>query len=461
MEFDPTDKGFIERSGLSVRAKNALRLAGHRSLSECRALTIDRLLTIENIGRKTAIEILDYLENFKQHELEEARGSNQVHGVVKYTPVDRAYLARILSLPLTELRFSVRAANSLKAARINTLLDLVTKSSKLTKVPNCGKKTWAELDDVAKILGLELGTSFDKDTLNEIRNYQAINAKRNHLEEIKNKYSDRYELIIQARIRHIPPERIRYVRDIYRLYQQEGTLARVAQLKNLTRERIRQLLVKGTKWGLFRYSGREYPYVEKEQILKSYSECLSLNRVAGMLGIPYNSLQLLITAHKITKNDLGSIRVSSQKKSCIDTFRRIEAELGRPPTTADLQNNRKWRYLSVRIAKLWGPFDNFREELSIPKPVHKLPEATRKWLENKRRLGLAIRMQYLDQIKEALINTGPLSCSEIAYECGIKPPKALRFLGLLIATGKVVRLGEGSNTKYSIECEGVRNEDSF
>jgi hypothetical protein len=48
-------------------------------------------------------------------------------------------------------------------------------------------------------------------------------------------------------------ERGRKLVSIYRHYQKEGSLGKVGQLMDLSRERVRQLLNKGTELGLFEY----------------------------------------------------------------------------------------------------------------------------------------------------------------------------------------------------------------
>jgi len=158
----------------------------------------------------------------------------------------------------------------------------------------------------------------------------------------------------------------------------------------------------------------------------------------------------MLTAHKITEKDLEAVRLNSRKNKCIEFYRKIEAELGHPPTTTELQNRRGWRYLSMKISRMWGSIDAFREELSIPKPIRTFPEASRKWLENRKRVAFIVRMQNLDQIRDCLTKTSPLSCSEIACECNIKPPKALRLLNLLLSRGEIVREGTGISTKYNL-----------
>ncbi len=72
-------------------------------------------------------------------------------------------------------------------------------------------------------------------------------------------------------------ERLHYV---YNLYREKGTLEAVGKEIGLTRERVRQLLVKGTQLGLFEYKPYDYPFVPKEKITDDYRKFLNLNAVA-------------------------------------------------------------------------------------------------------------------------------------------------------------------------------------
>ena len=99
---------------------------------------------------------------------------------------------------------------------------------------------------------------------------------------------------------------------------------------------------------------------------------------------------------------------------------------------------------------MWGSIDAFREELRIPKPIRTFPEASRKWLEKRRRVAFIVRMQNLDQIRDCLAKRSPLRFSEIASECSIKPPKTLRLLNLLLARKEIIREGAWSSAKYHL-----------
>lgn len=67
-----------------------------------------------------------------------------------------------LRLPISELELSVRSANCLKEANIKTIADLVKHAeSELLTFRNFGKKSLTEINDLLKIMNLNLGMKFD------------------------------------------------------------------------------------------------------------------------------------------------------------------------------------------------------------------------------------------------------------------------------------------------------------
>jgi len=163
-------------------------------------------------------------------------------------------------------------------------------------------------------------------------------------------------------------ENIKKLKHVYKLYCEHGTLQAVGNLLGVTRERIRQMLVKGTEQGFFRYQGREYPYIAKEQILAAYKASLNFQRAAKECGVSLPYLKKLLTAYGITQTELRAILHEGRKKSCINEYREISKSLGRNATTTDLQALKKGHNLHNKIIRLWGGIDNFREELEIEKP---------------------------------------------------------------------------------------------
>jgi DNA-directed RNA polymerase subunit alpha len=71
---------------------------------------------------------------------------------------ERRRMAEMLARPVSDLELSVRSANCLKAAQINTLGDLVQKSeNELLQYRNFGKKSLAEIQEFLAGYGLDLG----------------------------------------------------------------------------------------------------------------------------------------------------------------------------------------------------------------------------------------------------------------------------------------------------------------
>ena len=440
---------YLDQSSLSIRAINALRKRGYRSLSECINLNLDDLLKIKNIGKKTANDIFDTINSFKskyrQYQFHEAKASASLFDKGKHE-----YWINMLAIPISRINLSIRATHILKKTRALSLLELVQKKpDRILRIRDCGRKTVREITDFLRQLDLQLGERFDEDFIQDVELYRSTKKEDEILSDFKRDYPEKYDMLNKARVNNFDASRIKFYMSCFHAYQEGGTLEYVAKMMHLTRERIRQILTKGTQLGLFSYTGRDYHYVDKSKIIDDFSKYSSLNSVAKANSISSGYLKRMLTAYKITEKDLDIVRNNSEKNKCIEFHRKIAEELGHYPTTTELQNKRGWRYLSMKISRLWGSIDTFREELQIPKPIRKFPEASRRWQENRGRIAFIIRMQNLDQIRDCLTKTSPLSSSEIACECNIKPPKALRLLNLLFARGEIIREGTGSSTKYN------------
>ncbi len=441
----------IDESILSVRAVNALRKSGYRTLAACINLSVEDLLNIRDIGNKTANEILDTINSFKRrYHRTQLDGSNPDDSLLKEEKC--LYWITVLSVPISKINLSVRATHVLKKTRARNLLELIKKkSNKILRIRDCGKKTLREITDFLRQLELQLDEKLEVNLAQDVMSNISKKTEEEIISDFKNKYPEKYNILIKAKVNNnLDPTKIKFYTSCFHAYQEGGTLEYVAKRMYLTRERIRQILTKGTQLGLFNYTGRDYHYIDKNRIIADFAKYLNLRKVAQANEVSLSYLKRMLTAYKITENDLEALRLNAHKNSCIEFYRKIEAELGHPPTTTELQNRKDWRYLSNKIPHLWGSIDVFREELRIPKPIRIFPEATRKWQESRQRVAFIVRMQHLDQIRDCLVERSPLASSEIACECNIKPPNALRLLNLLLARGEIIREGIGSSIKYHL-----------
>lgn len=237
------------------------------------------------------------------------------------------------------------------------------------------------------------------------------------------------------------------LRTIHELYNQLGTLEAVGKQVGLTRERVRQLLAKGKKIGLFEYNPREYPYVSKEKIIEDYKKTQSANRVARLNNILSSYLRKLLTAYSITEQQLADYRFDWKRAKCIEQYNRMVESSGHHLSSGELQSRPTGRALYARITRFWGSIDTFREELNIPTPVRIRPH----WLDAWRQIALVKRMQHLDTLRECLSASIPMSITEICLKNNFGANRVRRLLELLIATGEVRKVGQLSSTKYLLK----------
>ncbi len=246
--------------------------------------------------------------------------------------------------------------------------------------------------------------------------------------------------------KNLRPSMVEKLRRAFTLYKELGTLEAVGKRMGVTRERVRQLLVKGSDLSLYEYRPYNYPYVPKEKLIQDCINFLSLSRVARVNNISTEYLKKLMAVYSITEKDFYTYRQEGKRKRCIEQYGRIKGKLGHHPTTTELQRTREGHSLNARIIRLWGAFDAFREALNIPKPARMSPY----WLEPRLQLAFIARMQHLDTLRECLSALRPMSVSEISMKCGFNLNRVRRLLKLLIAAGEVQKVGETTATKYQL-----------
>ena len=221
----------IDDLWLSVRSYNALKTAGIKKLDELISLSKDDLYRIPKLGRKSVEELLaiqnKYPELMKRKEIEEK----------KYVQKIPSYIADT-SLPHPE--FSVRLSNVLKRNNIQTIKDVVNKTSKdLLHLENMGRKSYNELCLFLKSLNIEIDKDYeivedDKCILMQNEAYNIIEEKKDNLETLQlnlynfeSKYCDggKKLSIYQGRIKD----------------HNKKTLQEIGDKFSLSRERIRQI----------------------------------------------------------------------------------------------------------------------------------------------------------------------------------------------------------------------------
>lgn len=166
--------------------------------------------------------------------------------------------------------------------------------------------------------------------------------------------------------------RVERLLEVYHLYQEHGTLQRVADEIGLSRERVRQLLVKGSECGLFEYKPSWEIGIPREKILEDYRRVLTLKGVAQVNQMSLCRLHRLLKVHGITEPELEEIWFKEKRAICIERYHKVVLEMGHHPTTTEMQRISSNRYLTTQIRRLWGTIETFRKEQGISPPPKRL-----------------------------------------------------------------------------------------
>lgn len=200
----------------------------------------------------------------------------------------------ILNSPISILNLSVRAYNCLKSVGVTTVAQLVGNNiDRLRHIPNMGEKSIADVIYRLNEFGLKLKVSTQS---------RPDNTQRARLPA-----SIRNQELLSKRLK-----------EAHKLYVEMGSLEAVGKHMRITRERVRQLLVQGTRLRLFEYKPYNYPFVPKEKILEDFRKGLGQNAVARANDITVNYLYKLLTAYNITEENLHAVRIEGRKLRCID-----------------------------------------------------------------------------------------------------------------------------------------------
>lgn len=153
--------------------------------------------------------------------------------------------------------------------------------------------------------------------------------------------------------------------EVSRLYGKEQSLKIVGEKLGLSRERVRQLLERGSEIGLFKYKPPKPPLLSREKILKDFGKFLTRRKVAKANRISPRYLSKLIALHGITSYELKRVRLEGKRRLCIKQYWVVSETLGHHPTTTELLRSKSTRSLEFRIRRSWGSLDLFRNELKI------------------------------------------------------------------------------------------------
>lgn len=153
----------IEEMDLSVRSYNCLKRAGIETVGDLISKTMDDMMKVRNLGRKSLEEVEHKLAMMGLSFQESPEDDTPIMGEVIEGGLG-VMETDYSDMTIEELDLSVRSYNCLKRANINTVGELLQKTEEdLFKVRNLGHPSIREIKAKLASMGLSLSTDSDTD----------------------------------------------------------------------------------------------------------------------------------------------------------------------------------------------------------------------------------------------------------------------------------------------------------
>lgn len=239
--------------------------------------------------------------------------------------------------------------------------------------------------------------------------------------------------------------------QVKEIYERLGTLEKVGKELNLTRERVRQLLQKGAKHGVFDYVlNREKRFKDisqkynRDSIINEIKSSINPPIICERLGVKSSEFHNLLEYFEI---DYSEYRKLALKGKYMNKYSQIVDTLGHHPTTTEMVGKREWRTVWGAIFRNWGNMSNFRKEFGIEIPKRRWPlKVQERWKEQ--RIQKDKRIQ---EILELLKNSNGLSNTELATRFNIGSNSFYTgYIDKMLKSGMIRKIGANSNARYII-----------
>lgn len=248
------------------------------------------------------------------------------------------------------------------------------------------------------------------------------------------------------------PEQTQRLTEIKRLYEELGTLEQVAERLNLTRERVRQLLEKGQKYGLFTYELTRTRLFK--HTLERVSSAALIDQIQTQpnrylrcqaLGISMSEYFKLLKHYQIDSRDY---QLSSRMKKYIIRYSDIVDTLGHHPSTTEMQSRTEWHAIHAAILRLWGSIENFRNEFGIEKPAYALHPNTIQAFKRAKAKKVDRMLTKIEQVAALIAREGPIGSRQISARLSIPGVSLYGYIHYLLDRGMIEKIGDRKTTTY-------------
>lgn len=233
-----------------------------------------------------------------------------------------------------------------------------------------------------------------------------------------------------------------------KIYSETKSLTVTGQKLNLTRERVRQVLLEGQKMGLIQYTPSDtlkkddfnsliekYPRTE---LVHKIIEAGTRAKAIENLGLDQLTGKQLIKHYNITRQDYLS---DTFRNKYMADYVKLFNELGHHPSVTELQEDKKTRILYNALCRYWGGIENFRKEFGVEKTQYFMNrKGYVNWLQAVNRGKLTKETKKTAkkaQVMQVLTQKKFINCVEFMRVLGFSRCSTMNYLKELEAEGVV------------------------
>jgi hypothetical protein len=239
--------------------------------------------------------------------------------------------------------------------------------------------------------------------------------------------------------------------QVKEIYERLGTLDKVGKELNLTKERVRQLLQKGAKYGVFNYVlNREKRFKDisqkynRDSIINEIKSSINPPLICERLGVKSSEFRNLLKYFEI---DYSEYRKLALMGKYMNRYSQIVDALGHHPTTTEMVSRREWRTVWGAIDRHWGSMGNFRKEfgIEVQKYTNSAVYLKHAW-EKRRQLKDEKKNKLFNFIKERNLVSSGIIIDELEFSSA----SISNYLRELLGENLISKVGIGSQTKYVV-----------
>jgi len=294
----------------------------------------------------------------------------------------------------------------------------------------------------------------EKITYNELRKEDILIKK--YLHSLSLSREDHLIKKGSKNVQELPDDEIRFYNKYYETYRECDTLEKAGQELNVTPQIVRQILERGNKFGFFEYPTREdlitYDflinyYKNKEEILEELSNCIKIDEALEILNTDIYNFTKLLNYFNLNLEDF---KICLEKRKLKIQYDEYVGKVGHHPTTTEMSNDTRIKYVWNNITRLWSSIVDFRKEFEYSLVKQGKPKLE-EWQRQRNVESVLREKSYMKVILKNLTVNGALSNKQLADKCDITENHCRNILNLMIKRGEVIKSNRGAKTAYMIK----------